>query len=720
MTRCATLARARTSFFCRPPYKHMRLTTLSLATVITFSAAAQHDCAAHRITQQRLQAMGMSTVVREHLPTALPKGGGNPVIPVVVHVVWNTAAENIPDVTITAMIAQMNLDYSEQNSDVTNVRAAFAGVVTNTGIQFCLASIDPNGNPTTGIVRKNSTEVWFDPDTETNDMKYNPQGDPAWDPDSYLNIWICDISSGQTGGGVTTGYAYLPVGGIVGTGDDGLVLDFDYAFNAGARTATHEVGHYLGLQHPWGDNGGCVDDDGFTDTPDTDGPTFNCLPVNQTSCGVLTQYENFMDYADCSLMFTDDQGAYMNGIIAGVRNSLLASGGCGSTGSGPCIPTSTNGTTDGDFVSGVGLNTLSNTGTGGNGTPTYVDYTPLSTSLERGATYTVDVTSGSYTQDILGAWIDFDGNDVFGAGEELGNGVTSTAFQTLSFTFTVPANAALGGTVLRARCVYPGTGQITVADPCYNFDYGQTEDYTVIITDPSTSLCIPVSANGTNDGDFVNGVLLNTINNGNSGSTGGPTYQDYTAQNTQLGRGSTYDLEVQSGDYQPDLMAAWIDYNADDQLDANELLASWVTNAIFQTAVVTFVVPNNAALGATTLRVRCMYPGNGQINTADPCYDFDYGEIEDYTVIIDVSTGVVPPTSGSELSVRYAEDHLLLSWPTSAAAIIKIMDVAGREVLAANAPNGSFRCENTMLAGGTYLVEVTAGTERFSGRLMVR
>ena len=174
MTRCATLARARTSFFCRPPYKHMRLTTLSLATVLTFSAAAQHDCAAHRITQQRLQAMGMSTVVREHLPTALPKGGGNPVIPVVVHVVWNTAAENIPDVTITAMIAQMNLDYSEQNSDVTNVRAAFAGVVTNTGIQFCLASIDPNGNPTTGIVRKNSTEVWFDPDTETNDMKYNP------------------------------------------------------------------------------------------------------------------------------------------------------------------------------------------------------------------------------------------------------------------------------------------------------------------------------------------------------------------------------------------------------------------------------------------------------------------------------------------------------------------------------------------------------------------
>ena len=701
-------------------YKHMRTTALSFASIIAFAVSAQqHDCAAHRITRQRLQDLGLSPVVREHLPTALPKGGGNPVIPVVVHVVWNTAAENIPDATITGMIAQMNLDYSEQNSDVTNVRATFVGVVANAGIQFCLATIDPNGNPTTGIVRTNTTETWFDPDNETNDMKYNPQGDPAWDPDSYLNIWICDISSGQGGGGVTTGYAYLPVGGIVGTGDDGLVLDFDYAFNPGSRTATHEAGHYLGLQHPWGDNGGCVDDDGFTDTPDTDGPTFSCFPTNQMSCSVLTQYENFMDYADCSLMFTDDQGVYMNGIIAGVRSSLLGSNGCGSTGSGPCIPTSTNGTTDGDYVSGVELGTLSNTGTGGTGTPTYVDYTALSTSLERGTTYTIDVTSGAYNQDIVGAWIDFDGNDVFGAGEELGNGVTATAFQTLSFTFTVPVNAALGGTVLRARCVYPGTGQIAVADPCYDFAYGETEDYTVIITDPQTSLCIPTSVNGTNDGDFVNGVELNTIANSNSGSTGGPTYQDNTAQNTQLGRGSTYDLTVQSGDYQPDLMAAWIDYNADDQLDAAEMLASWVTNAIFQTAVVTFTVPMTAALGTTTLRVRCMYPDTGEPTTADPCFDFSWGETEDYTVMIDMSTDVAAPYNSADLQLRYAQDHVLVIWPSTGAATLRLLDIAGREVLRSNASNGTYRLEHGALARGTYAVEVVAGAERFSGAVII-
>ena len=416
----------------------MRRSLISLLALTSLTGFAQtHDCAAHRITQQRLAELGASARLADHLPNAFPKGGGNPVIPVVVHVVWNTAAENISDGTITAMIAQMNLDYSEQNTDVGNVRAAFAGVVTNTGIQFCLASVDPNGNATTGIVRKNTTETWFDPDTETNDMKYNPQGSPAWDPDSYLNIWVCDISSGQGGGGVTTGYAYLPVGGIVGTGDDGIVLDFDYAFNPGARTATHEAGHYLGLQHPWGDNGGCVDDDGFSDTPDTDGPTFSCFPTNQMSCSVLTQYENFMDYADCSLMFTDDQGAYMNGIINGVRNSLLASNGCGSTGTGPCIPTSASGTSDGDYVSGVVLESINNTGTGGTGTPTYVDYTNLSTNLERGATYSIDVTSGAYTQDILGAWIDLDGNDTFGAGEELGSGVTSSAFETITFTLSL-------------------------------------------------------------------------------------------------------------------------------------------------------------------------------------------------------------------------------------------------------------------------------------------
>ncbi|MEO8067951.1 MAG: GEVED domain-containing protein [Flavobacteriales bacterium] len=698
----------------------MRIPALSIASLLAFATLAQqHDCAAHRITQQRLQAMGLSTDIREHLPGALPKGGGNPVIPVVVHVVWNTAAENIPDATITAMIAQMNFDYSEQNSDVTSVRAAFAGVVTNTGIQFCLASIDPNGNATTGIVRKNTTETWFDPDTETNDMKYNPQGDPSWDPDSYLNIWVCDISSGQTGGGVTTGYAYLPVGGIVGTGDDGLVLDFDYGFNAGARTATHETGHYLGLQHPWGDNGGCVDDDGFTDTPDTDGPTFSCFPTNQTSCGVLTQYENFMDYADCSLMFTDDQGAYMNGIVAGVRSSLLASNGCGSIGSGPCIPTSTSGTSDGDYVSGVELNTLSNTGTGGTGTPTYVDYTALNTSLQRGNTYTIDVTSGAYNQDIIGAWIDFDGNDVFGAGEELGNGVTSTAFQTLSFTFTVPANAALGGTVLRARCVYPGTGQITTADPCYNFAYGETEDYSVIITPSQTSLCIPTSVNGTNDGDFVNGVELNTIVNNSSGSTGGPTYVDYTGQSTQLGRGSSYDLLVQSGDYQPDMMAAWIDYDGDDQLETGEMLGELVTTAIYQTWLIPFTVPNNAVLGATTLRVRCMYPDTGEPTSADPCFDFSWGETEDYTVVIDLSTGTVGPQGPGSVMVRYADDHILINWPTSKAGSLRLVDITGREALLTDAPNGTYVLEQGSLASGTYAVDIVTGTGRYVGRLIV-
>ena len=696
----------------------MRRSLICLLALTSLTGFAQtHDCAAHRITQQRLAEFGASARIADHLPTAFPKGGGSPVIPVVVHVVWNTAAENISDGTITAMIAQMNLDYSEQNSDVGDVRAAFAGVVTNTGIQFCLASVDPNGNPTTGIVRKNTTETWFDPDTETNDMKYNPQGSPAWDPDSYLNIWVCDISSGQGGGGVTTGYAYLPVGGIVGTGDDGIVLDFDYAFNPGARTATHEAGHYLGLQHPWGDNGGCVDDDGFSDTPDTDGPTFSCFPTNQTSCSVLTQYENFMDYADCSLMFTDQQGAYMNGIINGTRSSLLASDGCGGTISGPCIPTSASGTSDGDYVSGVVLESINNTGTGGTGTPTYVDYTNLSTNLERGATYSIDVTSGAYNQDILGAWIDFDGNDTFGVGEELGSGVTTTTFETLTFTFTVPANAALGGTVLRARCMYPGTGQINTADPCYNFAFGETEDYTVVITDAQAGPCIPTSTNGTADGDYVNGVVLNTISNTASGSVGGPSYQDYTSQLTQLGRGATYDILVQSGTYDEDLMGIWIDYNGDDQFDTNELIQDWVTATAFENHVASFTVPNNAALGITTLRVRCMYPGNGQITTSDPCYDYDYGETEDYSVLIDLSTGI--NSVSTALRVAYNDDGVNLSWEGAGAAV-RVYDGAGRVVLATATAASRWAMPYGSLSPGLYVVEVATGESTMVGKIMMR
>lgn len=309
----------------------MRSKLLVTAILLSLGSNAQEQCTSHGITMRHLAAKGLGTDLRSalrQLPKGTPKGGGVTVIPVVVHVVWNTPAENVPDAAILAMMDGVNADYSANNSDIVNVRPAFTAVVTDTDIQFCLASVDPNGDPTTGITRTQTTETWFDPDTETDDMKSPPKGISPWDPDHYLNIWICDITSGAVGGAITVGYAYLPVPGIPGSSIDGLVVDQEYGIDPLSRTATHEVGHYLGLLHPWG-NGGCMDDDGHSDTPDTDSPTFSCSNSNLMKCGVLTQFENFMDYANCTVMFTQEQGAAMNNVLFGARATLLNSNGCG-------------------------------------------------------------------------------------------------------------------------------------------------------------------------------------------------------------------------------------------------------------------------------------------------------------------------------------------------------------------------------------------------------
>jgi len=149
--------------------------------------------------------------------------------------------------------------------------------------------------------------------------------------------------------------------------------------------------------------------------------------------------------------------------------------------------------------------------------------------------------------------------------------------------------------------------------------------------------CTPAPTNGTSDGDYVGGVALGSISNLNSGSNGGPSYQDYTAQSTSLNRTGAFNLTVVEGGYAPDRYAAWIDYNQDgDFTDAGEKLGEFTGSSAGTSHTINFTVPGSAALGATRMRVRCLY--NGNANGVDPCADGDYGETEDYTVNITVST----------------------------------------------------------------------------------
>jgi hypothetical protein len=99
-------------------------------------------------------------------------------------------------------------------------------------------------------------------------------------------------------------------------------------YNLG-RTTTHEVGHWLGLRHIWGD-GGCGVDDGISDTPTASGPYFGCPSATATTCGSLDLWENYMDYTDdrCMVMFTAGQGAAMRNVLNTVRSSIPVSPKC--------------------------------------------------------------------------------------------------------------------------------------------------------------------------------------------------------------------------------------------------------------------------------------------------------------------------------------------------------------------------------------------------------
>ncbi len=252
-------------------------------------------------------------------------------IPVVVHVVYKTSTQNISDAQIQSQMTVLNQDFRKLNPDVSGTPAAFAGLAADCQINFCLATRDPNGNPTTGITRTATTRTSF----STNDYvkKSSRGGKDPWPASSYLNIWVCNLSNGLLG------YAQFP-GGSAST--DGVVIGYKYfgttgqatyPFNKG-RTATHEIGHWLNLRHIWGDDGtGCTGSDLVSDTPNQGGYNIGCPTFPRVTCSNGPNgdmFMNYMDYTDdrCMFMFTAGQSGRMNATLSGTRSSILSSSGC--------------------------------------------------------------------------------------------------------------------------------------------------------------------------------------------------------------------------------------------------------------------------------------------------------------------------------------------------------------------------------------------------------
>jgi hypothetical protein len=254
-------------------------------------------------------------------------------IPVVIHILYNTNEQNISDAQVISQLDVLNKDYSYQNNDNINTPAAFKSFAADTRVRFCLAQVDPQGKRTNGIIRKYTGSTFF---TTDDAMKSSSSGgDDAWDCTKYLNVWVCRLF------GNSLGYATFP-GGPQEL--DGVVVGYDvfgtggvarYPYNKG-RTATHEIGHWLGLHHLWGDAD--CGDDGVDDTPSQQTYNFGCPSFPHiTSCSPNNNGDMFMNYMDfsddgCMNMFTNGQKIRMRALFAtgNMRNTFLSSFQCDS------------------------------------------------------------------------------------------------------------------------------------------------------------------------------------------------------------------------------------------------------------------------------------------------------------------------------------------------------------------------------------------------------
>lgn len=226
---------------------------------------------------------------------------------------------------VVHQIDVLNNDFAKKGANIHKLREEFTDLAADTEILFCLATEDPEGNPTTGLTYTNTN---IDRIALANEMgrsvvHYDQLGGKTgWDPSRYINIWVADYgTSGILGYGSLPGTAPYPE-------EIGLVIDRNYFgsigtathnnfFNRG-HTLTHEMGHFFGLLHIWGDDDmSCSDSDGVVDTPNATGPYIGCPSGRQESCGTSNMYQNFMDLTDdrCLAAFTHGQAMRMQATV---------------------------------------------------------------------------------------------------------------------------------------------------------------------------------------------------------------------------------------------------------------------------------------------------------------------------------------------------------------------------------------------------------------------
>ena len=269
-------------------------------------------------------------------------------IPVVVHILHNGETEgqgrNLSVAQIQSQIDVLNEDYNRLNADRTNTPSVFQGVAKSANIRFQLACIDPNGQSTNGITRTNTPEkqfviynLFYDKDAYTKNnyiKRADKNGKIPWTTDKYLNIWVSNLL--DQSGYDFAGFSSFPYEYKQNPNADGLVINYR-AFGRGnnfnlisqlnaGRTATHEAGHWLSVDHIFGTQ--CFSDyisrdvDRVDDTPIQDSANYRCpsFPTKPDFCRSGPNGDMFMNYMDltndeCMNLFTAGQVVRMRAVF---------------------------------------------------------------------------------------------------------------------------------------------------------------------------------------------------------------------------------------------------------------------------------------------------------------------------------------------------------------------------------------------------------------------
>jgi PKD repeat protein len=244
------------------------------------------------------------------------------IIPVVFHILHLGGSENISNAQVLDAMRHMNEDFRKTNADTIDIVPEFIPIAADCEIEFRLATIDPNGNCTNGIIRHNTPSANFDAS-----YQYSGVGPGLWDPQKYMNIYVCKTLDFPG----AAAYTYIPGWLGAGSPEDAIVAQHTYVGGIGTASQiaihvlSHEVGHWLGLEHVWGSTnnpGVACGDDNVFDTPITKGWA-NCNLTNNKICtpNVVENVQNFMEYSYCDNMFTEGQKQLMRNVIVTGSNA---------------------------------------------------------------------------------------------------------------------------------------------------------------------------------------------------------------------------------------------------------------------------------------------------------------------------------------------------------------------------------------------------------------